>query len=559
MIQLINILLSMMLCVHSFSFAMQGHVNRNIKIQIINKVGQTKVFEISEPVKNVSQTLQNLFSDVSEEERQSDEPVPLTMPVEHTIFETYIELARTIANEKQRNISNAKIKNTISTNIKKFSIEQYAQLAVLTNYLDVPVITDLCITRLAYLGFQHPSALKRIAKTLSNPDLEYLVAEKIPYCDAMQTILSKLRSLDGAFSMTVKGDARSEYDIRSISWNFNNTQLAFVINNTVYSIDSKTGKWLYESNNPYIGSYSLVTWNPKHNILAYTGLQRLFIVDKDKGKITSFDEHRETISSMSWNSLGTLLATGDKSGKVSIRDMQGNIQKIISLNGKIDHISWNSDDNTLACIYGPSNYIAIVDINREQINRIIERPTNSIAWSPDGVHFVCSLNQNYDKHTTQIWNGQTGKLEKSFDANILSDVSWPIKNIIATKNYDSVRVWDVRSMGKPELLCKLSPKSGELIYSMAWNSDNHKIAVGCSHGVIMVWDINKHIDLKLTCKHLSLKQIELLLNYYKSWGEYKKFNWTERYTKIGATLPEDLKQLLQVPPKQKQIEEKERD
>ena len=222
-----------------------------------------------------------------------------------------------------------------------------------------------------------------------------------------------------------------------------------------------------------VGVYSIETgsvvkrfqgYNAGVNTASFSPDQRFVVTTSDDSTVKVWDiakehiilnliEHTDFTINAKFSLDGKSIITTSKDGNLRVWDFKNGIAKYEiggSENGfpTIGEISPNGQLLLTASEY--SSIIKVLELNSGKLLASMKRNSladaiNSVVFSPDDGKIAISLNNE----TAQIWDVQTGKIEKSFNGHISSvmDAQFsPDGRLLATCSFDkSIRIWDIRS------------------------------------------------------------------------------------------------------------------
>ena len=165
---------------------------------------------------------------------------------------------------------------------------------------------------------------------------------------------------------------------------------------------------------------------------------------------TSYEGHASPVRTISWSPDGRLLASGEKSGKVHV---------------------WNVET------------LASVQLYKEHIDEITD-----VAWSPGGQH-VASASLD---HTVRVWDAHTGKREWVWHTRTRDEVYIPLAlawspdgtYLAFSCSNSEVQVWDIV---RRRLVYVYRRHYRGAVVALAWSPDGKRIASAGHDHTVQVW------------------------------------------------------------------------
>ncbi|RMC06484.1 hypothetical protein DUI87_15920 [Hirundo rustica rustica] len=213
------------------------------------------------------------------------------------------------------------------------------------------------------------------------------------------------------------------------------------------------------------------------------------------------------VTSLDWNSDGTLLATGSYDGFARIWTEDGNLASTLGQHkGPIFALKWNKK----------GNYILSAGVDKNEVN--------AIKWDPSGMLLAsCS-----DDMTLKIWSMKQDTCVHDLQAHSkeIYTIKWsptgpgtsnPNSNImLASASFDStVRLWDVDR----GVCIHTLTKHQEPVYSVAFSPDGKYLASGSFDKCVHIWNT----------------QSGSLVHSYRGTGGIFEVCWNARGDKVGAS------------------------
>ena len=290
----------------------------------------------------------------------------------------------------------------------------------------------------------------------------------------------------------------------------------FSPDSTKLVVMSLIGIWLYDvKTGKEIALYPMeldrVRWRlnfkPNSNILVCgdrNGIVHFWDIIANK-PIKKYTSHTNSITCTSFNSDGSMLATGSGDETIRLWDTKAGNYQTINVGDRPDTLLFNPNGETLASCGRKG--IMLWNSNTGQLKHILENTGNSfrIAFSPDGQTLASSKGKD-----TLFWNTETGKISRQFkDTRERTFFAFsPDGKWFATvgKDYDTVHLWDVHT-GELKIIFRGTPvyedvvvinedgsrekvkESSNLVNSFTFSPDGNTLAVSYLNEEIVLWDI----------------------------------------------------------------------
>ncbi|MCQ3931182.1 MAG: hypothetical protein DPW16_12055 [Chloroflexi bacterium] len=294
--------------------------------------------------------------------------------------------------------------------------------------------------------------------------------------------------------------------------------------------------------NPLTEAVKLVSWSPDGKFLAvsYFGSYHDYIIiwnTEDFGIVSTLeiDEEIYRVSSLTWNPIGSQIASGDSEGRIVIWDtLSGEVSSILeSDTGIVDALAWSPDNQRIAVSGNGRTYIWDLEVGEISAKQNLQTPwVILLSWASNSI--LNSITNNYAVYEWDVvgdqptvifelenqnyvyieakaaWNEKTGFLAiakedkvdvfdtnskiilKTFEGNNSPpvEVVWsPDGEFLASINlYENiVRIWN-SSTG--ELIHTLESANVLYVEMLAW-SLNRKLSASSTDGVIEIWDFSE--------------------------------------------------------------------
>uniref|UniRef100_A0AAQ5ZHN8 Transducin beta like 1 X-linked n=1 Tax=Amphiprion ocellaris TaxID=80972 RepID=A0AAQ5ZHN8_AMPOC len=230
------------------------------------------------------------------------------------------------------------------------------------------------------------------------------------------------------------------------------------------------------------------------------------------------------VTSLDWNSDGTLLATGSYDGFARIWTKDGNLASTLGQHkGPIFALKWNKKGNCILSA-GVDKTTIIWDAHTGEAKQQHVHPLNAIKWDPSGMLLAsCS-----DDMTLKIWSMKQESCVHDLQAHSkeIYTIKWsptgpstsnPNSNImLASASFDStVRLWDVER----GVCIHTLTKHQEPVYSVAFSPDGKHLASGSFDKCVHIWNTTTGA----------------LVHSYRGTGGIFEVCWNSTGDKVGAS------------------------
>lgn len=297
-----------------------------------------------------------------------------------------------------------------------------------------------------------------------------------------------------------------------------------IINN--YSFSSSyinlNNEWYLKENIQINGSITCLTFSPNENYIIAAALNTIYIYSLNGNLVKTLENaHDGNILDLKFNNTGHYLASSGSDKKIKIWDayLNFNYKNTLQLTQQCPSIAFLPRTNVLAC--GCCNgSIKICNIFNGEIlyTMLINRPINSIAFSPDRKSFTCAMNissENTEK--LNIWNLSLNQ----YPSKLLYGLEdWYVNSV----NYSEFQDY----MGcicshDNEILPTIYPDASEiLIYTLSQNypqiqlykkisepqlcnsfdfTSESNLVAGYKNGHIKIWDFNNRVEKQTWYAH----------------------------------------------------------
>jgi WD40 repeat protein len=208
------------------------------------------------------------------------------------------------------------------------------------------------------------------------------------------------------------------------------------------------------------------------------------------------------VRSLAWSPDGSKIATGSQDGTIHIWNAQtGGLLQILRRGGPgpVLSVVWHPQSRKLAS-GGLDQPIVIWDATAGQTLDTFQEPLpryTALAWSPDGTK-IASVN---DVEAFRIWNAATGQLlSKMRSIDLLHSVAWsPNGAKIAVGASHRIKIW---SPGGQHLATLQD--DGLEVTSLAWSSDNIRVASANVDGVVHIWNTSTNQIVRTFIGHTEI-------------------------------------------------------
>ena len=226
----------------------------------------------------------------------------------------------------------------------------------------------------------------------------------------------------------------------SVAWNSSRTLLAGVVSRQTKIWDTDTWKCIQTLEGDATPS---VVWNYSGTLLAIVSYVTIQIWDTATWTcVQTLEGHMTSVTSVTWNPQGTLLASGAWATQIKIWDTKTweCIQTLEEHTRAVHSVAWNSQGTLLASGSGDKT-IKIWDANTWNCIQTLEEQSNaviSVAWNCSG-----TLLASGSLYTTiKIWDTDTWKCTNTLKDRGVEVLSWnPIKNRLASGSNGGISVW----------------------------------------------------------------------------------------------------------------------
>jgi len=219
--------------------------------------------------------------------------------------------------------------------------------------------------------------------------------------------------------------------------------------------------------------------------------------------IRSFTGHKESITSLGFNSNGSQFLSGSSDNTIRLWDLSsGNLIKIFSGHtGSINSVAF-TNDNTQFISGSLDNTIILWDISSGRIIRTFTGHTDgikSVAISSNNRQIISGSG---DK-TIKLWDLTTGRLIRTFIGhfeNVSSVCFSPDDKYIASSSWDgTIKLWEV-STGN---LVRTFTGHDEGVWLVRFNPNGNQILSSSSDTTARIWDISTGNEIRVFSDHIA--------------------------------------------------------
>jgi WD40 repeat protein len=208
------------------------------------------------------------------------------------------------------------------------------------------------------------------------------------------------------------------------------------------------------------------------------------------------------IRSLAWSPDGSKIATGRQDGTIQIWNAKtGRSLRILRRGGAgpVLSVAWHPQSRKLAS-GGLDQPIVVWDATAGQTLDTFQEPLpryTALAWSPDGTK-LASVN---DVQAFRIWNATTGQLVSTLPSiDLLHSVAWsPNGAKIAVGASLRIKIWSPEGQHLATL-----QDDGLEVTSLAWSSDNTRVASANVEGVVHIWNTSTNQIVRTFIGHTEI-------------------------------------------------------
>lgn len=260
-------------------------------------------------------------------------------------------------------------------------------------------------------------------------------------------------------------------------------------------------------------------WNSDGTLLAtgsYDGFARIWTTD---GRLAStLGQHKGPIFALKWNKKGNYILSAGVDKTTIIWDASTGMctQQFAFHSAPALDVDWQSNTSFASC--STDQCIHVCRLGSERPIKTFTGHTNevnAIKWDPQGNYLAsCS-----DDMTLKIWSMKHDKCIHDLQAHNkeIYTIKWaPFTSVLASASFDSsVRLWEIE---KGICLYNLT-KHTEPVYSVAFSPDGKFLASGSFDKCVHIWST----------------ATGQLINSYRGTGGIFEVCWNSRGDKVGAS------------------------
>ncbi|GAN00960.1 cell cycle regulatory protein [Mucor ambiguus] len=252
-------------------------------------------------------------------------------------------------------------------------------------------------------------------------------------------------------------------------------------------------------------SVTSVSWSTVGSILAVgTNSGRAILYDAEHSRrIRTWSTHPSRIGSMAWRS--NILTTGGRDHTIYHHDVRASrpyFRKLVGHTQEVCGLKWNPEGTMLAS-GGNDNNLLVWDSHENTIAHKFSQHTaavKAIAWNPHRRGVLVSGGGTADK-TIKFWNTISGSLTSSHDTGSqVCNITWSKKtdDIVSTHGYannavsssNQVIVWKSDRMQR---LATLTGHTSRVLY-MAMSNDGSTVVTGAGDETLRFWDVFSTVE-----------------------------------------------------------------
>ncbi|CAO0800914.1 unnamed protein product [Mucor circinelloides] len=243
-----------------------------------------------------------------------------------------------------------------------------------------------------------------------------------------------------------------------------------------------------------------VSWSTVGSVLAVgTKSGKAILYDTEHSRrIRTWSTHPSRIGSMAWRS--NILTTGGRDHTIYHHDVRASrpyFRKLIGHTQEVCGLKWNPEGTMLAS-GGNDNNLLVWDSHENSIAHRFSQhiaAVKAIAWNPHRRGVLVSGGGTADK-TIKFWNTIAGSLTSSHDTGSqVCNITWSKKtdDIVSTHGYannavsssNQVIVWKSDRMQR---LATLTGHTSRVLY-MAMSNDGSTVVTGAGDETLRFWDV----------------------------------------------------------------------
>ncbi|KAG2237829.1 hypothetical protein INT48_002130 [Thamnidium elegans] len=298
-------------------------------------------------------------------------------------------------------------------------------------------------------------------------------------------------------------DLQDDFYLNLVDWGVNDS-LAVGLGSCVYLWNANTSK-VTKLCDLATDTITSVNWAHLGSLLAvgtHSGKCMLFDAEHSK-KLRTWSNHSSRIGSIAWKS--NILTTGGRDHAIyhhDVRSPQPFFRKLTGHTQELCGLKWNSEGTMLAS-GGNDNNLIIWNSHENIITHRLTQHTaavKAISWNPHKRGILVSGGGTADK-TIKFWNTNSGSLISSHDTGSqVCNLAWSKKteDIVSTHGYSSnaanssnqVVVWKADKMQR---IATLTGHVSRVLY-MSMSNDGSTVVTGAGDETLRFWDIFSSVE-----------------------------------------------------------------
>ena len=252
-------------------------------------------------------------------------------------------------------------------------------------------------------------------------------------------------------------------------------------------------------------SVTSVNWSSVGSLLAVgTSSGKAILYDAEHSKrVRTWANHKSRIGSMAWRS--NILSTGGRDHAIyhhDVRSPEANFRKLVGHTQEICGLKWNNEGTMLAS-GGNDNNLLVWDSHENVISHRFTAHTaavKAISWNPHKRGVLVSGGGTADK-TIKFWNTISGTMTSTHDTGSqVCNIAWSKKtdDIVSTHGYantgvnasNQVVVW---KSDKMQRVATLTGHTCRVLY-MSMSNDGSTVVTGAGDETLRFWDVFSSVE-----------------------------------------------------------------